>query len=134
MYLLHWLDWTGTLCRAKPLKHWTARLDEISLIITWGYPQLTTRSCEIFFLSLFHYKSAVISGGSRISQSGTNTQVGGAKTIILTIFPKNCMKSKNIEPGGDTHTNPPPPTTIDKPLAMPKRKMFYFCFFLRDFV
>ena len=31
------------------------------------------------------------------------------KTIILTIFPKNCMKSKNIEPGGDTHTNSAPP-------------------------
>ena len=31
MYLLHWLDWTGTLCRAQPLNRWTAQLDDLWL-------------------------------------------------------------------------------------------------------
>ena len=45
---------------------------------------------------------ALLSGGSRISQTegGANPKGGNEKLLFGQIFPKNCMKMKEIEPGG----------------------------------
>ena len=58
---------------------------------------------NIMFFRVKDYSS----GGSRISQTV------GAKNIIFPIFfPKNCMKMKEIEPGGRPWRPPP----LDPPL------------------
>ena len=69
------------------------------------------RNCHFLMIFSFLWWSFVlISGGSRISQTGgAKSWVWDKNLLFRKIFAENCMKMKEIGPGGLCIPSPPPP-------------------------